>query len=430
MCCFCITHIYIYICMYMYIADKNHWNERVFDNEIMSAHPVGNRYLSSVTLAFMKDLGWYKPVPWMAYNPITSSSIALKESSCAWLEGPCISIVDGKSRKLSRSPVCVAQSEGCTFDLRSRATCTMFRREKNKIPKSMQYFKIAQLGGTPSREYCPFFQPKQGGLPCNQIPQKKADQSDGQTYGNNSKCFTLMRKKGKNGKKKKNVAKAVCYNVTCEPDGNLNDPYRVWKSATIQLQDKNIVCNNEDQGKYKKRADKSAIKCPNLDVLCYNYPCVDGSWTKAGCVCAAGVYGSLCNRRIGSKNWSLIPRNFFYDVSEGTLVVGKRYVFYPKTHGGKIIRYYVVYRLLPEGLTLDQDTGVVIGVPIKVSECKDYFIIGTGDRETTQTAIRLQVITEEMKEKLVEKNSTPYDDCNYLIQPNSLNLNWRSTTTY
>ena len=176
----------------------DHWSRRLFRTDLMNPIVTDAPYslhISSLTLAFLADSGWYR------INPKRVSPAALwgRNAGCEFVENKCIAsrgrvsagnsaffcnnVVDARetdveeempqlkgsttSRKKSKIREEKPEIHGCSLDLSSKAVCSL-RKYDSYIPSEFNYFgSFASYftGGTPNYggsdatlDFCPVFE--------------------------------------------------------------------------------------------------------------------------------------------------------------------------------------------------------------------------------------------------------------------------------
>ena len=69
---------------YYYGSAMAHWERRQFGNEMMTANSVANPVMSRITLAFLKDTGWYD----VDYSKAETFTYG-KDQGCSFITDPC-----------------------------------------------------------------------------------------------------------------------------------------------------------------------------------------------------------------------------------------------------------------------------------------------------------------------------------------------------
>ena len=135
--------------------------------------------------------------------------------------------------------------------------------------------------------------------------------------------------------------------------------------------------------------------CPGID----EYPAVgEGEISPAGCemyysgysyrVCTNGQLGDIQMDKCKQK----LPKNLAYSYYMFTFVVGTNVKTKPPTYDNIIERFYLGEgQELPVGLTLDEKTGVISGIPTEAKIMLGYTIYGENQSGVTSITINIGV---------------------------------------
>ncbi|CBK20150.2 uncharacterized protein [Blastocystis hominis] len=135
--------------------------------------------------------------------------------------------------------------------------------------------------------------------------------------------------------------------------------------------------------------------CPGID----EYPAVgEGEISPAGCemyysgysyrVCTNGQLGEIQMDKCKQK----LPKNLAYSYYMFTFVVGTNVKTEPPTYDNIIERFYLGEgQELPVGLTLDEKTGVISGIPTEAKIMLGYTIYGENQSGVTSITINIGV---------------------------------------
>lgn len=157
----------------------DHWERRLFRSDIMNPivddTTVFSPFLSTITLAYFADSGFYQV-------DLTRASMAAwwgRAAGCAFVDETCIRPLDGQVPPAYDSLFCnqapqqtnelgfVSELHGCTPDLSRKASCTLGSWE-GELPTAYQYFNVtfgADVGGNdPFMDFCPVYAGFRNGL--------------------------------------------------------------------------------------------------------------------------------------------------------------------------------------------------------------------------------------------------------------------------
>ena len=249
-----------------YTCWGSHWEQRALHTELMSPVTSSHSVLSSFTLAFFEDTGWYKA------NYSQSESLTWgNKQGCDFLSEKCISTNGAPIVGASKGYFCTAENqEGCTAERLSKGVCSITKYNK-ALPTPFQYFQDPEKGGVVQElDFCPFIRAysngdceyKQNGPESNNVNYR------GEIFGKGSICFegTLLRKEFVND----DEVETLCYGVACNEDGSSATVTAVRSDETQVT----VTCTDSDQGSRKSMlggADgpfSGYIICPDLSVVC------------------------------------------------------------------------------------------------------------------------------------------------------------------
>lgn len=253
----------------------SHWDMRIMFNDFMMGKDIYDPIYSDISLALLKDTGWYD----IDYTYATQPNFGYK-AGCDFFEKPCL------TNEKSNFPDMFCDN------FQSTGTCDSFHLRKSycdmavfdSIPEEFNYYFPRLIGGDPYADFCPVFR----GFPdgnCrseNQTLTKTLASTD-EVIGPHSKCFVSTLSRG-------NPLKdySACYEVIkCTAN-----------SATVQIGQSTIECPFNG-GEKSVKGYSGLIKCPRSSILCENFPCLNGCSGQGICVngvckCDKGYYGDNC----------------------------------------------------------------------------------------------------------------------------------------
>eukprot|EP00937_MAST-01D_sp_MAST-1D-sp2_P003096 g3096.t1 len=286
----------------------SHWEERLFNTDLMS--PVSSKFTvySALTLAFLEDSGWYK-------GNYDASQPALwgYHRGCSFATDKCIA--GPKTAPKPRFPeFCTKERQaGCTPDRTHQGYCGLHRR-KFALPAPYQYFSDPSLGGGLEQvDFCPYWR-GYSNRDCRDLAQQQKDERNwgGQIFHAASRCLesTLSQKTPLNGMQGSLDNKIGCYKVECFGDPDVPSSLSVKITATVVSQQGRrgeiktrpgyAICRMDDAGKSTSITGmQGSVTCPDPRPLCINMRCPDACSGRGACVgetcqCAAGYTGSNC----------------------------------------------------------------------------------------------------------------------------------------
>ncbi|ACI64667.1 predicted protein, partial [Thalassiosira pseudonana CCMP1335] len=172
----------------------DHWERRLFRTDLLN--PIVDDvpyslYISSLTLAYFSDSGWYK----VNTDRIAPSSIWGRNAGCNFVNQKCIS-PDGRITAGNNPFFCNNFIHGCDLDSSRKAVCSLVEYD-SAVPDEYNYFgKVEAIGGDhfggsdPTLDYCPVFEGFSNGQ-CNDKHAKKlvGVRSNLEVFGgDNSRC--------------------------------------------------------------------------------------------------------------------------------------------------------------------------------------------------------------------------------------------------
>ncbi|KAL3801074.1 hypothetical protein HJC23_002367 [Cyclotella cryptica] len=262
----------------------DHWERRLFRtdllNPMMDDVPY-SLYISSLTLSFFADSGWYK----VDTQRIAPSSIWGRNAGCNFVNQKCITR-DGQvtannnaffcnnfiSSKSNINQDSKLDIHGCDLDSSSKAVCSIVEYDL-ELPDEYNYFGNTKLVGgdfyggiDPTLDYCPVFQGYSNGLCGSESSEKYVGVKKSlEVFGEgNSRCVI-----GNVDRKRT----ALCLPMACViQDQTLMikvDGY--WKSCLYAGQIISVWWNRKDY-----------VVCPDPSHLCPTFYCPNDCFGDAG----------------------------------------------------------------------------------------------------------------------------------------------------
>jgi hypothetical protein len=296
----------------------SHWEQRALNTELMSPVTDSRSVLSSFTLAFFEDTGWYEA----NYSRAEGLTWGLRKG-CSFLEEKCIDRGSGSPLfGTDQGYFCTASGQkGCTADRLSKGACGMTEYDQ-ALPVPFQYFSsnAAKGGVLEELDYCPYIRAYSNG-DCDDSANAPATNDKnyyGQIHGKGSSCVegSLMRKEYVATDK----VKPMCFGVACSADGSSATVTALASDGSTQV---TVTCRGTDQGQSKPMPGgtdgpfSGFIICPDLSVvcsranafvpdvpscpetrnLCHGHgSCPDGK----NCVCVGAWTGDMCETKVSN----------------------------------------------------------------------------------------------------------------------------------
>ncbi|EJK46692.1 hypothetical protein THAOC_34629 [Thalassiosira oceanica] len=295
----------------------DHWSRRLFKNELMNPIVTDAPYslhISSLTLAFLADSGWYR------INPKRVSPAALwgRNAGCGFVENKCITsrgrvsaansaffcnnfvevpekteeeeeVPQLKGSTTSRKKAKIGEEKpeihGCSLDLSSKAVCS-FKKYDSYIPSEFNYFgSFASyfIGGTPhyggsdaTLDFCPVFEDIPNAGCGDEYAQSVVGvKANLEIFGHRARCVV-----GNVGRRRT----ALCLPIACViQDQRLMvkvDGY--WKHCSYAGQIISVWWNPNDY-----------IVCPDPARTCPSFFCPDDCLENGG-ICDYEVGKCMC----------------------------------------------------------------------------------------------------------------------------------------
>jgi len=238
----------------------SHWEQRLFQDELMAPVGSGISTLSSFTLAAFADMGFYSVNASMADELLWG-----KGMGCEFINGKCIDPDTGVAQGSNQGYFCSSSSKSCSLDLTAKSTCDVATFTTDITPAYFQYFpdKKKQGGADITMDFCPYFK-QYSNQDCTDASHVDTTQNArGEIYGDSSRCFdsTLIQE----GYEFQAGVVQTCFRTQCLGDGT------VQISATTEAKNiVSVVCASADKGTEKTMPNgfKGNIVCPDVDAVC------------------------------------------------------------------------------------------------------------------------------------------------------------------
>ncbi|ETW05217.1 hypothetical protein H310_04204 [Aphanomyces invadans] len=248
----------------------SHWEERIFEPELMSPLQSYRNPVTSLTLSYFQDSGWYQ-VNYTGAQPMYWGA----NRGCPFTTDKCIQ----GNVPVPSDHFCVdAAVDSCSVDLTSRAVCTL-RTSTDSIPAYNQYFSNPSLGGSSFADYCPIYTGYKGGdcrLATNlQSPAGTALNLLGEAYGSTSFCLKSTLLTTKNGGWSIPGRTTGCYAMTCA--AGVVTISVAGPSGTTQ-----ISCSQKGQS-VSVTGFTGVLNCPDPAIVCDSGQCIPSCGANAFC---------------------------------------------------------------------------------------------------------------------------------------------------
>ncbi|EFC37610.1 predicted protein [Naegleria gruberi] len=275
----------------------SHWEKSIMKNELMVASVSGELVLSSFTIAYFEDSGWYRG------NFSHAQRLTWgKDMGCAMANYRCENWPTKNvgyfcsSESPSKSYFQTTSTSSCTHDLKSKSYCNS-AKYYNDLGYYEHFPSSPKQGGTDSfMDYCPFQIAFTDGNCVSGYPIK----TSGEEFGSSSACFEASISLTSNSDIK--TADSRCLKYSC---GN--------ETLNIYVGSKKFSCPKDQTAQTKYDSTFFGyVKCPlnGYDILCTNSKAtasnnaINGTYVKDGEVAAEptcdGITASsplVCNRR-------------------------------------------------------------------------------------------------------------------------------------
>ena len=246
-------------------------------NDFMIGKDIEDPIYSEISLALLKDTGWYE----VDYSYTTNISFGYK-AGCNFITKPCLENSKSVFPSLFCDEINPKKLTCDPFHLR-KSEC--FIRKHSNIPKEFQYFPNPQLGGDPFADYCPTLKPYTNGNCRSSNPSETFTMIAAVEHVSpTSRCFESSLTKGR---KLDNYA--ACYQILhCTQQG-----------AVVKVGRETILCPFTG-GQHQVDNFDGFLTCPSSKILCENFPCTDGCSGRGKCVngiclCDPGSNGDNCS---------------------------------------------------------------------------------------------------------------------------------------
>jgi hypothetical protein len=245
----------------------DHWERRLFKSDLMNPIVDGlefNPRISTTTLAFFADSGWYQV-------DLSRSSLSAswgRGAGCAFVEENCINN-DGQVPPSYEPYFCnegpgidsegyATEINGCTPDLSRKASCSI-GQYVSELPPEYQYFNFthgANVGGSDAfMDYCPVFSGFSNGLCSDQRNEALIRVNRMEKIGSrNSRCLA--------GQDRSLAKTALCLPIACVVEDH---------SLRVQIDGSWRVCGNKDEELLSRSGDK--VICPDPIRVCPTFYC-------------------------------------------------------------------------------------------------------------------------------------------------------------
>ncbi|EEY55218.1 leishmanolysin-like peptidase [Phytophthora infestans T30-4] len=220
----------------------SHWEERLFEPELMTPVDSYHNVFSALTLAFFADSGWYR------VNASMSEVMHYGRSKgCSFATEKCIDPVT--QAPIAADHFCTSSTDfqGCSVDATSRAVCSL-NTKSQAIPTEYQYFPgNPRKGGTNTfADYCPLVVGNTAGdcsLSANLLQLGETNvNAFGETYCPTCKCTQTSLRSDDSAQfwTVSSPRQSGCYAMRCFSNANasmfvqLTIP-RSWTQDTVSL---------------------------------------------------------------------------------------------------------------------------------------------------------------------------------------------------
>lgn len=253
----------------------SHWEMRTFFNDLMISHVITDVVYSDITLALLKDTGWY------GVNYTMGQSIVFgKSAGCTFHTSKCILDSSLNNYFCSNS-----QTNTCDFFALQKAYCNVATFTK-ELQAGYQYFSgFPKRGGADLyTDYCPYKQSISYGACRGNSQSIVADSSRGESISIKSRC--LLSTLSSTGSSKSQSA--VCYeSSSCDST-----------KMTLNVNNNLIECTYGST--VTVPGFTGSITCPAYNDVCGDIPCKAlcsglGACVNGFCVCKSGYSGDYCN---------------------------------------------------------------------------------------------------------------------------------------
>lgn len=287
----------------------DHWERRLFKNDLMNPLVDSVDYspfISTITLAYFADSGWYQVDLSMAELAASWG----RGAGCSFVEDTCIG-EDGQVPPSNKPFFCnaapkltskglVQEVSGCTPDLSRKAACSLGQYD-TELPPEYQYFGLT-YGGTvggsdPFIDYCPTYTGFDNGLCSNGENAALLQVNQIERFGKqNSRCLSGS---------VDNQITALCLQIACVVED---------RALHVKIDGVWTLCRSKDD--VLKVLDDEYVLCPDPKRVCPTFYCHHDclgttgrcDYDSGACVCSWAnatmnatdpVTGKLANNRTG-----------------------------------------------------------------------------------------------------------------------------------
>jgi hypothetical protein len=245
----------------------DHWERRLFKSDLLNPIVDGlefNPRISTTTLAFFADSGWYQV-------DLSRSSLSAswgRGAGCAFVEENCINN-DGQVPPSYEPYFCnegpgidsegyATEINGCTPDLSRKASCSI-GQYLSELPPEYQYFNFthgANVGGSDAfMDYCPVFSGFSNGLCSDRRNEALIRVNRMERIGSrNSRCLA--------GQDRNSAKTALCLPIACVVED---------RSLRVQIDGSWRICANKDVELLSRSGDR--VICPDPIRVCPTFYC-------------------------------------------------------------------------------------------------------------------------------------------------------------
>ena len=233
----------------------SHWEQRIFNNELMSSYGQSTNRISPITLALFEDSGWYVA----NYSNADSFQYGMDwgyKQGCEFVMEKCINPTTGISIGYPVHFANTSSTGACTLDREYTGYVTITKWSNTELPSQYRYLNTTNAGDLPESDYCPMVEPYSDGACKN--PSNAGSYATayyGVKYGPNSYCFesTLEYSSGSG-------PGAECFPAYCE-----------WKNnqwvIQVTISNSNYTCTSAGQ-KITVASYVGSLTCADPIIFC------------------------------------------------------------------------------------------------------------------------------------------------------------------
>ena len=264
----------------------SHWERRLFQNDLMNPMVDSVEYspfISTITLAYFADSGWYQVDLSMAELAASWG----RGAGCSFVEETCIG-EDGQVSPTNTPFFCnsvpktnpsglVEEINGCTADMSRKAACSLGQYDL-ELPPEYQYFVLtygATVGGNdPFIDYCPTYAGFSNGLCSSRENAQLIRVNKIEQFGpRNSRCLTGTSERQQT---------AFCLPIACVVED---------RSLRVKVAGRWRLCSHKDE--QLEFTENEYVVCPDPRRVCPTFYCHHDCLGTAGrcdydsgaCVC-------------------------------------------------------------------------------------------------------------------------------------------------